>query len=175
MVPQKSRTILVAIGIFALLSVLVLIFAYLEANQSVSVDELWRIESENRNLEEKTVTVRGDILFEPLSDFRLNSIYLVDSEAPISDRSPEHGFWFGIQIDGISCSIDTVASLVTCQPFDPSQATTFEFRGKIHLEQIGKKEIMRMSEVDFEYSRQLINGKWEPIPLGEFSFPLERK
>jgi hypothetical protein len=175
MVPQKSRTILVAIGSFALLSVLVLIFAYLEANRSVSVDELWQMQSENRILEGKTVMVRGDILFEPLSDFGFNSIYLVDSEAPISDRTPEHGFWFGIQIDGISCSIDAVASSITCQPFDPSQAITFEFTGKIHLKQIGKKKIMRISEVDFEHSRQLINGKWEPIQLGEFTFPLERK
>jgi hypothetical protein len=174
MVHQKSRIIPVAFGVFALLLVLVLIFVDWKANRSVGVDELWRMEYENRNLEGNTVTVRGDMLFEPLSDFRFNSVYLVDTESPNSARTPEYGFWFGIGIDGISCSIDTVASLVICEPFDPSQAIAFEFRGKIHLEQIGKKEIMWMSDIDFEHSRQLINGKWEPIPLGEFTIPLER-
>jgi hypothetical protein len=174
MIHQKSRIIPAAIGVFVLLFIVGLMFFYWDANRSIGVNELWQREFEHRNLEGKTVTVRGDILFEPLSDFRFNAVYLVDTESPSSDRTPEDGFWFGIGIDGISCHIDTNASLITCEPFDPSHATVFEFRGKLHLEQVGKKKIMWMSDIDFEHSRQLINGKWEAIPLGRFTIPLER-
>jgi hypothetical protein len=174
MIPQKSRIRSIATGVFAVLLVSMMIFVYWQANRSVGVNELWRREYENRNLEGKTVTVRGDIIFDPLSDFRFNSVYLVDTSSPHSDRTPENGFWFGIRIDDLSCSIDTDARLATCEPFDPSQATAFEFRGTIRLKQIGKKEIMWMSDIDFEHSHQLIDGEWEPIPLGEFTIPLER-
>jgi hypothetical protein len=173
-IQQKSKIISIVITLVALLVVLMLVFVYWEANRSFGVDELWQIEYEHRNLEGKTVSVRGDMVFEPLSDFRFNAVYLVNIESPNSKRTPSYAFWFGIGIDGISCNVDTNANLVTCEPFDPSQATTFEFQGTVHLERVGKKEIMWMSDIDFKHSRQLVDGKWEPIPLGEFTFPLER-
>jgi len=174
MVQQKSRIISVAIGIFFLLLVTVgILIAWIE-NRPMGVIELWQIESENKNLEGKTVLVRGDVLFDPFSDFRFNAIYLVDPETPSEYRTPSHGFWFGIRIDGVSCIVDTVANLMTCEPFDPSQATAFEFKGMVHLEQIGKKEIMWLSDIDFEHSRQWMDGKWQPIPLGKFILPLEK-
>jgi len=174
MVWQKSRTISVAVSVFFLLLVFVGIFISWIEKRPNGVNELWQLDYENNNLEGKTIVVRGDIIFEPLSDFRFNSVYLVDIETPSENRTPSDGFWFGIGIDGVSCVADTNANLVTCEPFDPTQTTTFEFRGTIHVEQIGKKEIMWLSDVDFEHSRQLIDGKWQLIPLGRFLIPLEK-
>lgn len=174
MVQQRSRIAPIAVGVFALLLVLGIVFTYWNTNHAFGVNQLWQKEYEHRNLEGKIVTVRGDMVFEPLSDFQFNAIYLVDAETPISYRSPSDGFWFGIRIADASCSVKVSANVVTCEPFDPSRATTFEFKGTVHLKQVGKKEIMWLSDIDFEHSRQLIDGKWEPIPLGEFAIPLEK-
>ena len=84
MFQQKSRIISIAMGMFVLLSILALVFVYWEANRSVGVNELWQIEYQRRNLEGKTVIVRGDMVFEPLSDFRFNSVYLVNAGSPNS-------------------------------------------------------------------------------------------
>lgn len=147
---------------------------YWGENRPTSVDELWKREYEHRNLEGKTVTVRGDIILEPLSDFRFNNLYLVDTDTPEEFRIPVHGFWFGLRISGISCTVYTDEGMVTCEPFDPSQATTFEFKGTIHLDQVGKKEIMWLSDIEFEQARQFVDGKWQSVPLGKFTIPFER-
>jgi hypothetical protein len=170
MVQHKSRILSVVIGAFFLLLVTtgVCIFRFLV--YPMDVNDIW----EKENLEGKIITVRGDIIFEPLSDFRFNQIYIMDSETPIEYRSPSYAFWFGMGIDGVSCSLDKIANIATCEPFDPSLATTFEFKGTIQLERIGKKEIMWLSNIDFEQSRQLRDGKWQPVPLGKFIIPLEK-
>jgi hypothetical protein len=170
----KLRIISIAIGVFVILGVLVTIPIYWCENRPISIDQLWEKEYEHRNLEGKTVTVRGDMIFEPLSDFRFNSLYLVDSKTPEEYRMPSQGFWFGLRIDGVSCMLDDDKAIVSCEPFDPSQGKIFEFKGTIHVDQVGKKEIMWMSDIDFEHSRQWIDGKWEPIPLGQFIIPLEK-
>jgi len=161
-------------GVFLLLLISVGVFISLFTNRSVGVEELWKKEYENRKLEGMTVIVRGDILFEPLSDFQFNDIYLVDTETPSEHRTTSYAFWFGIGIEGVSCTIDTIGNLISCEPFDPTKATAFEFKGTIHLDQVGKKEIMWLSDIDFEHSHQLIDGEWQPIPLGEFVIPLEK-
>jgi len=174
MLQKKSRIISVGFGIILLLLIMVMIFIYWSENRPIGVNELWQAEYEHRNLEGKTVTVRGDIVCYPLSDFRFNDLYLVDSETPEEYQTPSYGFWFGIKIDGISCMLYTNEGIVTCEPFNPCQATAFEFKGTIHLDQVGKKEIMWLSNVDFEQAHQLVNDKWQPVPLGKFTFPLER-
>ncbi len=63
----------------------------------------------------------------------------------------------------------------TCKPFDPSQATAFEFKGTVHLKQIGKRPVMWLSNVDFENSRQMVNGTWQSIPMGEFEVFVEKE
>ena len=174
MLQQKSRIISIGLGIILLLLVMVMIFIYWSENRPIGVNELWKTEYEHRNLEGKTVTVRGDMVCDPLSDFRFNALYLVDSDTPEEDREPSYGFWFGIKIDGISCMVDTNEGMVTCEPINPCQATAFEFKGTIHLDQVGKKEIMWLSDIEFEQARHLVNVKWQPVPLGKFTFPLER-
>lgn len=64
--------------------------------------------------------------------------------------------------------------MVTCEPVDPCQATAFEFKGTIHLDQVGKKEIMWLSAIEFEQAYQLVNDEWQHVPLGKFTFPLDR-
>jgi hypothetical protein len=169
---QRSRIASIAVGVLALLLVSGILFTYWSTNRAFGVNQLWQREFEHKNLEGKIVTVKGEMIFEPLSDFRFNAIYLVDAETPISYRSPSHGFWFGIRIADVSCKVEVSANMMTCEPFDPNQATMFEFKGTVHLKQVGKKEIMWLSDIDFEHSRQLIHGKWEPIPVGEFTIPL---
>jgi len=161
------------IGIIILLLTLVIISIYWSENHPIGIDELWKREYEHGNLEGKTVTVRGDIVFEPLSDFRFNNLYLVDTETPEEFRMPDHGFWFGLRIGGISCTTYTDEKIVTCEPFDPSQATTFEFKGMLHFDQVGKKEIMWLSNIEFDQARQLVDGKWQSVPLGRFTIPIE--
>ena len=176
MIRQWSKSISVAIGIFSFLLALAGTYIYWNENRPKGINELWEQEYNHRtNLEGQTIVVRGDMVFDPLSDFRFNSIYLLDSATASEYRAPAYGFWFGIRIDGVSCSIDTNAHSTTCEPFDPTRATTFEFKGTVHLEQVGKKKIMRLWDVDFAHSRQLVDGKWEPIPLGRFVIPLTKE
>ena len=174
MLQQKSRILSIGLGIILLLLVVVMTFIYWSENRPIGVNKLWQMENEPRKLEGKTMTVRGDMVCDPLSDFRFNDLYLVDSETPEEYRDPSYGFWFGIKIDGISCTIDTNEGIATCEPFNPCQATAFEFKGTIHLDQVGKKEIMWLSDIQFEQARQFVNGRWQPIPLGKFAFPLKR-
>ncbi|HSM70539.1 MAG TPA: hypothetical protein VK851_03265 [Anaerolineales bacterium] len=156
-----------------LLLITVGFFVSLFVNHPVGVEELWKREYRNRNLEGKTVVVRGDILFEPFSDFRFNAVYIVDSDTAMNLRSPSFAFWFGVGIDGVSCVVEDGKNLMTCEPFDPTHGAVYEFKGTINIDQIGKKEIMWLSDIDFENSRQLVNGEWEPIPLGKFIVQFE--
>jgi hypothetical protein len=174
MVQRKPRIRSIAVGVFAILFILAMNSIDWVENRPISVNQLWEIEDEHQNLEGKTVTVRGAMVFEPLSDFRFNSIYLMDAETPEEFRTPVDGFWFGLRIDGVSCPVDTDKGIVTCEPFNPGQAKVFEFKGTIHVDRVGKKEVMWMSDIDFEHTRQWTDGRWEPIPLGEFTIPLER-
>ena len=173
MFQQKPRLTILLVSAFLLVLISVGVFASLLANRPVGVNELWEREYTNRNLEGKTMVVRGDILFEPFSEFRFNSVYIVDSDASIDLRSPSFAFWFGVGIDGVSCIVDDIENLMTCQPFDPTRAKMFEFKGTINIDQVGKKEIMWLSNINFENSRQFVDGKWQPIPLGKFVIPLE--
>jgi hypothetical protein len=169
---SARRTVIMAGGIvlFLVLTVASIIWA---RNRPISVNDLWGIEYSRRNLEGKTVIVRGDIIFEPFSDFRFNNVFLVDSSTLVDLRTPEDGFWFGVGIGGISCIPNKYPMSVTCEPFDPGQATTYQFRGVVHMEQIGKKEIMWLSDIDFSKARQLVDGKWQEIPIGKFIVPVK--
>jgi hypothetical protein len=174
MIQKNTRKILIvasSIVLFIILSAAAMIWL---RNRAVSVNDLWGIEYSNRNLEGKTVTVRGDIIFEPLSDFRFNNVFLIDSSTVADLRLPENGFWFGIGIGNISCITNKYEMSVTCEPFDPSRATTYQFKGVVHLDQVGKKEIMWLSDIDFNHSRQLVDGKWQPIPIGKFIVPVKK-
>jgi len=170
---QKPRLTVFRVGVFLLLSISVEFSITLFVNRSVGVDELWEIEYANRNLEGKTLKVRGDILYEPLSGFHFCDVYLVDTETLLENRTHSYAIWFGVGLADISCFVDNGKNIITCQPFDPTAATEFEFKGTIHVAQIGKKEIMWLSGIDFESSRQFVDGKWQPIPLGRFVIPLE--
>jgi hypothetical protein len=174
MVWQKSKSISIAIGALCIMLGIMGIYVACSGNHPKGINELWQQELDHNNLEGKTIVVRGDVVFEPLSDFRFNSLYLVDTATPSERRTPADGFWFGIRIDGVSCIVDTNANWTTCAPFDPTRATTFEFKGTVHLEQIGKKKIMWLSDVEFAHSHQLIDGRWQPIPLGRYIIPLEK-
>ena len=168
---QKSRIPLPAIGVVLLLLTASMIYMAWVQNRSLGVNEVWQMEFE-KSLDGRTVIVKGDVLFDPLSDFKFNKITIIDSETPADFRTPEYGFWFGIGIDGVSCTVDSPAKSATCEPFDPSLVTTYQFKGTLHVEPVGKKDIMWLSDIDFEGSRCLIDGKWQPIPLGKFILPI---
>lgn len=174
MLHKGSKILSTGFGVILLVLVVVMTFIYWGENHPISVEKLWQKENGPGKLEGKILTVSGDRICDPLSDFRFNSLYLVDSKTSNAYRDPAYGFWFGIRIDGVSCTIDTGAETVTCEPFNPCQATAFEFKGTIHLGQVGKKEIIWLSDIKFDQARQFVNGKWQPIPLGKFTFPLKK-
>jgi hypothetical protein len=165
MPPRRSRSLRAVIAVLATILGLAAIYFFWNENRPYGVNELWDRDS-RRSLEGKTLVVRGDVVFEPRSDFRFNAIYLLDTETPPEQRSPEAGFWFGLRIQGASCTVQPGANSAVCEPLDPTGATTFEFKGTVHLQRVGKKEIMWLSDVDFLHSRQLVDGHWQPIPLG---------
>ncbi len=172
MIPLRSRIPLILLGLVVLAGGIAAVYSIWQENHPVGVNELWEADP-LYSLVGETRTVSGEILFEPLSGFQFNGIFLVDPATTAENRSPEAAFWFGIRINGVSCTVDDTAKLVTCTPFDPTQATAYQFKGNVQLETVGKKDIMWLADVDFEHSRQLVNGEWQPIPLGEFTFPLE--
>jgi hypothetical protein len=165
---HRKRIILLVLGIgFLILAGLITIFSLRKSPQPIEVQDLWDMRYDGLELEDRTVIIRGDSIFDPNSDFRFNAFYLVDSQTANEYRTPEYAFWFGIRIDGLTCRAKESKPDWICEPFDPRQATIFEFKGTVHLKQIGKRPIMWLSDVDFENSRQMINGTWQSIPLGE--------
>jgi hypothetical protein len=139
---------------------------------AVGIDELWNMQYEGKALEGKTAIIRGDAVADPRSTFRFNGLYLVNTETPNAGREPSGAFWFGVRIADSACTVGQ--KTMTCKPFDPTQAKAFEFKGTLHLVQVGKRPVMSLSNIDFTQSRQLIDGKWQQIPLGVFELPLEQ-
>lgn len=172
MVPLRWRFTFIVLGFVVLVGIGAAIYLFQIGNRPIGVNQLWQSDS-RYSLEGETRTVRGFILFAPASDFQFNALYLMNLETPEEYRSPEYGFWFGIRIDNAWCNIDKEKEMITCEPFNPSLSTTYEFKGTIHLESVGKKDIMWLSDIEFEKSRQMVNGNWQPIPLGEYTFPME--
>lgn len=167
----KSRILFAAIGVVLLLLTASGIYIAWVQNRPLGVNEVWQMNFE-KSLDGRTVTVKGDVLLDPISDFKLNKITIIDSETPADFRTPEYGFWFGIGIDGASCAVDSLAKSVMCEPFDPGLVTTCLFKGTLHVEPVGKKDIMWLSDIDFAGSRCLIDGKWQPVQLGKFIIPI---
>ncbi len=162
------------IGVLILLLVIGGYFIFSFVNRPLGIDEIWKLKSEQKLETGKTVVVHGNIVLQPDSDFRFNAIYLLDEDAPDTFRTPVNGFWFGLRIDGASCVQATNPNQYTCEPFDPGLTGPFEFKGTIHFKSVGKKEIMWLSDIDYESSRRWINGEWHKIPLGKFVLVLEK-
>ncbi|MCP4373744.1 MAG: hypothetical protein GY797_37430 [Deltaproteobacteria bacterium] len=94
-----------------MLAGLITIFFLRKSPQSVGIHDLWNMRHDGMELEERTVVVRGDSIFNPNSEFRFNAFYLVDSQTDDKYRSPEYAFWFGIRIDDITCRAKERGSL----------------------------------------------------------------
>jgi len=119
-----------------------------------------------KSLRGRVVTVRGHAFLHP----QYHRLWLLNPEMELPMAC-----WFGVGIDELACEVNDNDKVMTCQPFDPSQATAFEFRGTLHLHQMGKLTFMELSNIDFEHSRQLIDSRWQPIPTGEFEIPTEEE
>ena len=175
MLQQKPRIMRTATAVLFVLLFSVGAFIFLFMNRPFGVGELWEREYKNRNLEGKTMIIRGDVLFDPQSGFHYYDVYILDTKTPNEARTHDYAIWFGVGLADISCFVDNEQKIATCQPFDPTAASKFEFKGTIHVAQIGKKEIMWLSDIDFENSCHFVDGKWLPIPLGKFVIPFENK
>lgn len=169
---NKTVHIVAGVAALALLAALVGVLVAID-QEPLGVDELLRMQLAGEDLEERKITIRGDLVFEPQSDFRFNALYLIDSSTPAERREPAYGFWFGLRIDGFHCQERHLSEALICSPFDPRQAQSYRFTGRLHSQQVGKRRVMWLSDVDFEGSRQLIGGNWQPVPLGEFGISLE--
>jgi hypothetical protein len=175
MVKQKQGINPTAIGVIILLLTLIGFFMTWAAKRPLGINELWRLRYENKIQDGETVFVSGELLFQPESDFRFNAIYLVDTGTPNEQRIPEDGFWFGLRLADVSCIQDTDPSRFTCVPFDPVQAKSYQFKGTIHFEAVGKKEVMWLANIDFDRSRRRIDGTWRDIPLGKFNIRIDKE
>jgi hypothetical protein len=175
MVKQKREINPTAIGIGILLLTLIGFFMTWAAKRPLGVNELWRQRSENKIQNGDTVFVSGDILYQPDVDFGFDGIYLVDIETPDEQRTLVDGFWFGLRIADGSCIQDRDPNRLICEPFDPAQAKTFQFKGTIHFGFVGKKEVMWLADIDFEQSRRRIDGTWRDIPLGKFNIRIDKE
>lgn len=165
----KRVSLLIAAAILTLALVIIVPFVYLfvQESQTVGVDQLWR---EKYNLESQTVAVRGVSVFDPHYDYGPR-LWLVDDQASANERQSRYAFYFGIEIAELEC--DDNGTTMVCRPFDPGQADAFIFKGTLHLSPAGMFPVMDLIDIDFEQSRQLINGEWLPIPLGEFEIPID--
>jgi len=137
------------------------------------LNDLWKHTQGDWSLDGRRIIIRGDIIFEPSSDFRFNGLYLVDTQTPLKDREPSHGFWFGILITDFVWEIR--ADRIICKPFNINQATTYELEGTLHLMQVGKLTVMSLSDIDFKHSRQFVDNNWQPISVGEFELPIGKE
>lgn len=165
----NPRTAYISLGL--LLLVLAGLLGVGIQDHPLGINELYPRQAGSHNLNGKTVLLRGEPIFEPHSDFRFNVLYLVDAEAPESLRDPAFGFWFGARIEGFACTAG--AGELVCGPFDPRRAQALEFRGTLHVEQVGKKAILWLSDVDFAEARQRVGGDWQPLVVEQFAIPLD--
>jgi hypothetical protein len=167
---MRPRIGLIALGAGIVLLLALAVLIAFNSERAIGINDLWQMQMERKNLEGKTVKIRGVPIFEPQSDFEYNAFYLVDSGTEETYRYPDYAFWFGVRIDDLACSGDE--NTWTCEPFDPSQAEAFELTGKLHITAVGKKDVMGLSGIDLAHSRQLIDGEWQPIQPGKFVIPL---
>jgi hypothetical protein len=167
MLVLKTRLLLIAmiVLVLALTAIVLLVRPFILQPQAMRVDQLWH---SKRNLEGQIVAVRGVPVFDPHADYG-SSLFLVDDQTSAADREPKYAVWFGIGIADLKC--EDKGTTTICRPFDPSQADVFVFKGTLHLIPAGMFPVMELSDIDFEQSRQLINGEWLPISLGEFEIP----
>lgn len=150
MIPLRSRISLILLGLVVLAGIGAAIYLTWLENHPMDVNELWRV-TPRYSLEGETRTVRGIVVFDPTSDFQFNGVYLIDTETPDDFHSPVYGFWFGIRVDGVTCSTDTTKTAISCEPFGLIGGDPVELQGTIHLQQIGKKDIMWLTDVNFEH------------------------
>jgi len=137
-------------------------------SQYTGVDQLWDKRYQSQVQDGDIVVVRGDPVFDPRDRFG-PYFYLVDTLAKPDHRNTKSAFTWGIRIADLECQDE--GSVIICQPFDPTQADAFEFRGTVHWTPAGKRPLMELSNIDFEKSRQLVDGTWQSIPLGVFEIP----
>ena len=62
---------------------------------------------------------------------------------------------------------------MTCTPFDPQGAQTFELVGTLRIDGRSDKMVLTLDDIDLSVSRQFIEGSWVSIPTGEvvYQFP----
>jgi len=69
-----------------------------------------------------------------------------------------------IEITGISCNGNECS--MTCSPFYPGNKVLYELVGKIIVNYTNEQPTsLKMTNVDFESSRNLIAGRWKPLRL----------
>jgi hypothetical protein len=140
-------------------------------HQAIEVGDLEQMLYDGQEVDGRTLIIQGDAVFDLQPDNYPNGLYLIDTQTPNDRRDTAYGYWFGIAIADLTCTVHD--KTVICQPFDPSHATAFEFTGTVHSAQAGKRRVMWLSNLDFEKSRQFMNGKWQPLSLGQFELPMK--
>jgi len=62
---------------------------------------------------------------------------------------------------------------LTCTPIDPFAADDYRFVGRLTTSYLsdGRMAHLELANVDLSASRQMVNGDWQPLPIGKFTRP----
>lgn len=136
-------------------------------NRPIGVDEVWNMYYRGKSLEGKTLTIKGDVVFDPQPEYPFLDLYLVDSNTSSDQRvaGASYAHWFGIGVPEFTC--ESIETQITCYPFNPDQVGQFELKGTLYLIPSGKRPLIFLANIDFEQSRQFVNESWQPIELEE--------
>lgn len=169
------------------LSILILLLFLLvgcqEDEEVLTVAEVWQNAAA---LDGQRIRVRGPgrLIYEP---FHPNQVGGCSPEASANPAITGKAFLFEgtrdnpgreiiISPSSLTCEGNTCQ--VTCRPFQPpenlfgfvdKQPGVYEFVGTLQVETESGQDVLFLDKIDIKSSRRLIDGRWEPIPTGEFS------
>ncbi len=151
----------------------------------LTVSEVWR---DAASLDGERIRVRGQadfrlIPYHPLQvggcvvgedrdKFQISGrLALLDQDS----QDPERGLF--ISESSLHCEGDMCK--VVCSPFAPTAHATwggsetieaFEFAGTLRVDDQGGTLVLILEDIDLQASQRLFEGKWGPIPTGDFTY-----
>lgn len=162
------------------ISLLILATLYYVRTQPLTVRQAWIFRSLTNG---HTVKIRG--FFGPMTTTRTLALcdpprcdcnrteakWMVLSASPSAAVVPANGL---IESSITNCTGDECS--LTCSPVDPTIQDEVEVVGKaIFVPQEGGKgypDHLFIDDIDYQKLRRSVNGRWEPVPMGEFIIPV---
>jgi hypothetical protein len=149
------------------------------SEKTLTVSEVWQ---NARELEGKQIRVRGQAVFSTVPYQGVTgcvpgggreikgelTLYDEDVPDPQYYGRPNPQVRIEFSADSLNCAGNTCR--MTCGPFDPRGAKTFEFSGRLHSETRQGEMVLVLGELDLGKSYQVAGGALKPIPTGTFEY-----